>query len=99
MSVLTVLIMEMERPWACATVSGGTGAYKALPATLVRGDTYYIADGSYPSYTVDDAVSGTIVITIKKATTSAHGTENGWDSSYGDGQAVFTSSEWVVFST
>ena len=78
--------------WACATVSGGTGAYKVLPATLVRGATYYIADGSYPSYTVDDAVSGTSVITIKKATTSAHGTENGWDSSYGNGQAVFTSS-------
>src|SRR3989338_689517 len=71
--------------------SDWTNAYTSLPAILTRGDTYFIADGSYASYTVDDAVSGTDVITIKKATASDHGTETGWDSSYGDGQGAFTS--------
>lgn len=69
--------------------SDWTNAYTSLPAILVRGDTYYIADGSYPSYTVDDAVSGTLYITIRKATNSDHGTDIGWNVLYGDGQAIF----------
>lgn len=75
--------------WVCAEGAGGVGAYNVLPSILTRGDTYYIADGNYPSYTVDDDVSGTLVITIKKATGIDHGTVTGWDSSYGDGQAFF----------
>jgi hypothetical protein len=67
-----------------------TDAYTTLPATLTRGLTYYIADGSYASYFFDDAQSGTTLITIKKATVSDHGTNTGWVSTYGDGQAVFT---------
>ena len=69
-----------------------TNAYATLPSTLTRGDTYYLADGSYGSYTFDDANSGTTVITIKKATVADHGTETGWNSAYGDGQATFGSS-------
>jgi len=78
-----------------------TNAYSALPATLVRGDVYYIADGSYSGYIFDDAASGTTVITIKKATVSDHGTDTGWLATYGDGQVAFTSglefrtSNWV----
>jgi len=75
---------------------GGSGdgsawdnALDALPATLTRDDTYYIADGDYVQYTFDDAVDGTKYITIKKATVADHGTETGWDNAYGDGQAVF----------
>jgi hypothetical protein len=64
-------------------------ACDSLPASLVRGDTYYIADGKYPGYIFNDAVDGTKVITVKKATASDHGTDNGWLSTYGDGQAVF----------
>lgn len=64
-------------------------AYNALPSTLVRGDTYYIADGSYPAYTFNDPVSGSMVITVKKATVAAHGTDTGWNNTYGDGQAAF----------
>src|SRR3989338_10419935 len=84
---------QYVRAGATGTGSGSDwiNAYTSLPATLIRGDTYYIADGNYATYTVDDAVSGTSVITIKKATASDHGTETGWDSSYGDGQAAFTS--------
>lgn len=73
----------------------GTGtdwinAYPALPTALVRGDTYYLADGHYGASTFADTNSGTAVITIKKATETDHGTDLGWSVSHGDGQAVFT---------
>lgn len=76
-----------------------TNAWTALPSTLTRGDVYYIADGSYSSYTFDD--SGTAKTYIKKAIASDHGTDSGWQSSYGDGTATFNatvtfkSSYWV----
>lgn len=76
-----------------------TDAYTALPATLTRGDTYYIADGNYPGYLFDDAVSGTSVITIKKATVADHGTSTGWSDTYGDGEAFFTNDLDAGFST
>ncbi|MDZ4715995.1 MAG: hypothetical protein SH819_11045 [Cytophagales bacterium] len=66
-------------------------AYGNLPATLTRGDTYYVADGTYSSYRFDDDEVGTSSIKIKKAIDSDHGTDAGWSSSYGDGQAVFGS--------
>lgn len=64
-------------------------AYTQLPPTLIRGDTYYIADGSYPRYTFTTPASGTTFIYIKKATIADHGTDLGWQDAYGDGQAVF----------
>ena len=66
-------------------------AYPTLPSTLVRGDTYYIADGIYGGYSFDDSESGDSYIYIKKAIGSDHGTDTGWNSSYGDGVAEFTS--------
>lgn len=66
-----------------------SNAYPAMPASLVRGDTYYVADGNYGAYTFDDATSGTTPITIKKATASDHGSGTGWLASHGDGQALF----------
>ncbi len=69
--------------------SDWTNAYPQLPATLVRGTTYYVADGSYPGYTFDDAVLGTELIEVKKATGSDHGTDVGWQGAYGDGRAQF----------
>lgn len=66
-------------------------AYASLPSTLVRGATYYVADGSYGGMTFDDAHSGSALITIKKATASDHGSGTGWQSAYGDGQATFGS--------
>lgn len=75
---------------------GGSGAGTSwsdalddLPSTFVRGNVYYVADGSYGSHTFSTATSGTSVITIKKATEADHGTETGWSSAYGDGQAAF----------
>lgn len=78
--------------------SGATGAgngadwanaWTSLPTALVRGDTYYVGSGTYSGYTFDDPVSGSLYITIKKATTGDHGTDTGWQSSYATGQAVF----------
>lgn len=80
--------------------SGGSGnwntanACDTLPATLVRGDTYLLADGSYGSRTFSTANSSTTLITIKKATIADHGTSTGWVDTYGDGQAIFT--DWMV---
>ncbi len=71
-------------------------AYTKLPASLKRGDTYYLADGNYGSAVFSTANSGTATITIKKATDADHGTATGWASSYGDGQAVF--SNWQIYT-
>ncbi len=60
-----------------------------LPATLERGSTYLVAGGSYPAYTFDDPASGQQLITIKKATALDHGTDTGWQASYGTEKAVF----------
>jgi len=76
------------------TGSNWTDAWNELPASLTRGDTYYIADGSYTGYTFDDEESGSTYITIKKATAEDHGDPCGWNSSYGDGVA-----EWVLDNT
>jgi hypothetical protein len=76
------------RQGATGNGSDWSNAYSNLPAVLVRGDTYYIADGSYGSYSFDDA--GSALITIKKATVTDHGTETGWNDSYGDGQAAWS---------
>lgn len=73
-----------------------TNAYTTLPATLVRGDTYIVAGGSYSSYTFDDAVSGTALITIRKASSAAPYQDNlvaGWSSSYETTQASWTG--WI----
>jgi len=73
--------------------SDWTNAYTSLPSTLARGATYYIADGSYGNYTFDDAESGATYIYLKKATGTDHGSDSGWQSNYGDGQAAF--SRWT----
>jgi hypothetical protein len=71
-----------------------------LPGTLQRGDTYYLMDGSYGSYSMNTANSGTTPITVKKAQSydfgrSSDGCSNdisaGWNSgTMGSGQAIFT---------
>jgi len=76
-------------------------AWRQLPSDLFRGLTYYIADGSYNSYTFDDDPYATY-ITIKKATIDDHGTDTGWQSSYGDGTAsfgnfIFSSTSHIIF--
>ena len=77
--------------------SDWANAWTSLPSTLIRGDIYYIADGTYGSNTFNDAVSGTTVITVKKATAADHGTDTGWNNTYGEGQAIFTAP--IIVST
>lgn len=89
------------RSGASGNGSDWANAYGALPATLVRGATYYIASGSYGTYQFDDPVSGTKLITVKKATATDHGTETGWAASYGTGAALWSSldfdSDYYIF--
>lgn len=97
--VILLIVLSLNSPMAAdhyvrAGASGNgsdwTNAYGVLPATLVRGDTYYLADGDYGSYAFNDAENGTLVIIIRKATASDHGINTGWDTTYGDGKASFS---------
>lgn len=79
---LSEAAVRYVRAGASGNGSDWANAYGSLPATLVRGDTYYIAAGSYGGYTFDDALAGSSYIYIKKATAADHGTNTGWSSSY-----------------
>ena len=81
------------RQGASGNGSDWANAYGALPTSLSRGDTYYIADGSYAGYMFDD--DGTSTITIKKCTASDHGTDGGYQAGYCDGQATFGSLQFT----
>ncbi|MGZ3797679.1 MAG: hypothetical protein ACXVB1_15010 [Pseudobdellovibrionaceae bacterium] len=86
------------RPGASGNNSGSdwSNAYNGLPSSLTRGNTYYLATGNYGDHTFNDANSGTSLITLKKATAADHGTESGWSSTYGTGQAIFTG--WDIYT-
>ena len=88
-----------------AASGNGSGAdwnnrMNKLPSSLVRGDTYYLADGSYGKYSFSTANSGSTRITVKKAQSydfgrASDGCSNdisaGWSTgSMGSGQAQFT---------
>lgn len=66
-----------------------------------RGDTIWVADGTYSSATLGVAESGSATISIIKATVASHGTSTGWVDAYGDGQATIAgltvnSGYWTV---
>ena len=95
---LLVLLLTAPALAACHTVSpSGSGTHSGadwnnamvnLPATLTRGDIYYLADGSYGSYTFSQ--SGTAAVEIRKAQTYDNCTSTGWNAStMGSAQAVF----------
>src|SRR4030067_1861776 len=58
--------------------SDWNNAYTALPATLVRGAIYYVAAGNSTRRAFNTPSSGSLLITIKKATALDHGTNSGW---------------------
>ena len=70
--------------------SDWANAYSSVPNSLVRGDTYYVAGGSYGSLTLSD--SGTSMITLLHPTASGHGTDTGWNAAY-EGEAIWTNIE------
>jgi len=69
--------------------SDWTNALDGLPASLNRGTVYWLGSGSFGSYDFDDPPSGEAGVTLRKATAAVHGTDTGWNSSFGSGQAVF----------
>ena len=77
--------------------SDWNNALPNFPNSLVRGDTYYIAAGNYGNHTFNDPVSGTALITIKRASDNDHGTDTGWSSTYASGQAAFEGG-WQIYS-
>lgn len=86
------------RSGASGTGSGNTwtDAYTDLPASMVRDTTYYIAAGdTYGDQTFDDAVDGTKKIIVKRATTSEHGTDSGWNNAY-DGDVKWLEKTWYI---
>src|SRR5688572_23022829 len=102
-SCLSANAAKHVRAGATGAGSGNnwTDAYPSLPSSLVRGETYYIADGSYGGFNGTTLESGSTAITIKKATIADHGVSTGWSDAYGDGQAVFGSitimtDNWVI---
>ena len=97
--------------------SNACGQLTTAISAASRGDTIFVATGSYTTPTFDKAASGSLTITIKKAVPTgtvtadypsgmtaaqAHGTDTGWNSSYGEGQATiggtltFVSGYWVL---
>jgi hypothetical protein len=99
MKKLLILFLSFcSSTWAANVYvrDGGTGtgsswsdALDQIPTT-VRGNTYYVADGTYTGFVINTSVSGTSQIIIKKATIADHGTATGWSDTYGDGVATFT---------
>ena len=65
-----------------------TDAWTNLPSSISRGDTYYIASGSYATTTIFSADIGTSTLFIRKATLTDHGTAQDWQDAYGAGQAI-----------
>jgi len=55
-----------------------------------------VADGTYGPRTWNKSASGTLPITIRKATQPDHGSNTGWSTAYGDGQAIFTGAHTVT---
>ena len=75
-------------PIPCTAGWGKGQACSDLPTLLVRGDTYYIAAGTYDHHDFADSDSGETRITVEAATVADHGTNTGWSDAY-LGQAVF----------
>ncbi|MBD3244254.1 MAG: hypothetical protein GF331_26920 [Chitinivibrionales bacterium] len=87
----TVAATHYVRAGATGSATGNDwhNAYPAVPTTLTRGDTFFIAAGTYGDLCLDDP--GEATISLLKATGDSHGTDNGWRSEYGTGVARFSS--------
>lgn len=84
--------------------SGGSGAgtswsdaLGALPATVTRGNVYYLGNGLMAAQDMDASPNNGAYIEFRKATAADHGTETGWSDTYTN-QAVITGNSWVNYS-
>jgi hypothetical protein len=73
-----------------SSCAGFTGSCAA--SSLTRGDTYYVAAGSYGQVSFSTPDSGTSIITIKAPTSGDHCTDSGWNAGTMLGSAIFKSS-------
>jgi hypothetical protein len=107
--ILILVTMGISQAFAtCYTVSpSGSGSKTgqdwnntlAWPVTFVRGDVYYLQDGTYAAFKFTTAVSGTSTVEIRKAQSYDNCTSTGWSTStMGSAQAVFqyTSAEPLI---
>ena len=71
--------------------SDWTNAYTRFPSSFIRGDTYYVAGGVFinPLINIKTPVDGEKYIAFLKATITDHGTDEGWQDSFGTSQTVF----------
>src|ERR1700761_75424 len=81
---------------ACASFSGSCSV-----SSMVRGDTYYVAGGSYAGPNFNKSDSGTTLITVKTATVADHGTATGWSDNFATlvtftGGIIFSSDYWLL---
>jgi hypothetical protein len=106
LSILAVFLFVAETAIAATLVCTPAGSGNASgtnwtnacafnSTTPVRGNTYYLAEGTYSGKTL--SASGTSYITINKCPSSAQLADScqsigGWSDSMGDGQTVFGSS-------
>lgn len=76
--------------------SSWTNAFSDLPENLTRGAKYYLASGNYDTgdfeegyawQTFDDGEADGLFIGVIKATDTDHGTNDGWETSFGEGVA------------
>lgn len=79
--------------WTNAYTDFGATAGKINPASMTRGDVYFVGTGTYSATTFHTPISGTSTITVKGATAADHGTATGWSSAFGVDvtQATWTS--------
>ena len=75
---------------ACAAFSGSCSS-----SNMVRGDSYYVAKGSYSSPSLTKSNSGSTPITLKSPTSADHCTDAGFSSSVHVGQAVWNGSVFI----
>ena len=80
-----------------ANGSDWTNAWTDLPSTFVRGDTYYLAAGTYGAHVFNTADTG-VFIYVKMATGADHGTATGWAAGYASGQAVFQTTTGILWN-
>jgi hypothetical protein len=82
--------------------SDWANAFSDLPENLERGAKYYVASGIYSPGTstvyhvFDDAESNDLYIGIFKATEEDHGTDIGWQDTFGEGAAELGSIHFIT---
>lgn len=90
-----------EAPGPTHDGTSWTSAWTDLPSSFVRGDTYYVAGGSYGGHDFDTTANGQTISIIKASAISACTEADGWQAAFATDQAVFSAtltidtSDWL----